>query len=195
MEGGQTAMDKQLSIYISAAPEMDAECELLGQMLAQLTPAVRWVVRRTPRGAMHGNPDVDALRASPLYLILLGADIVAPMGVEWMAAQQAHATTFAYRASSAVPSPAASAFARNAGLAWTPYDSPQDLRRQFERALIEALVQGTPGYGLDLADIEGLAERLRVLQHETAARAGQPPAPEGEERRGAGGGGIILPRG
>lgn len=188
-------MDKQLALYISAAPEMDAECELLGQMLAQLTPAVRWELRRTPRSTVHGNPDLDALRASPLYLILLGADIVAPMGVEWMAAQQARATTFAYRSGRAVPSPAASAFARNAGVTWTPFASPLELRQQFERALIEILVAGTPGYGLDLADIEALAERLRVLQDETAQREGRPAGPEGEERRGAGGGGIILPRG
>jgi hypothetical protein len=187
-------MDRQLSIYISAAPAMDPECELLGQTLAQLTPAVRWEVRRTPRSAAHDNLDLDALRASPLYLILLGADIVAPMGVEWMAAQQAHLHAFAYRSTKAVPSPAASAFARNAGLSWIPYDSPLDLQRQFERALIEALVDGTPGLGLHLADIESLAERLRVLEGERAARQGK-TAPESEERRGAGGGGIILPRG
>ena len=188
-------MDKQLSIYVSAAPEMDAECELLGQMLAQLMPAVRWEVRRTPRCAGCGNPDLAALRASSLYLILLGADIVAPMGVEWMAAQQAGLTSLAYRSARAIPSPAASSFARNAGVVWGAFSSPLDLRQQFERALIEALLSGTPGFGLDLADIEGLAERRRVLLDEAKAPAGiGAGVPQGEERRGAGGGGVILPR-
>ena len=29
-------------------PEMDAECELLGQMLAGLRQTVRWMIKRTP---------------------------------------------------------------------------------------------------------------------------------------------------
>jgi len=181
-------MERELAIYVSAAPEMDAECELLGQLLAQLTPAVRWSIKRTPGHHEGGNPDLPALRASPFYLILLGMDIVAPMGVEWMAAQQAHSTVFAYRSAAAIPSPAATTFARNAGVNWTLYTTPLDLQRQFERALIQALVNGTPGYGLELEDIEALAARLKELEK-------QSPGPESEERRGAGRGGIILPRG
>jgi hypothetical protein len=180
-------MDKLLAIYVSAAHEMDAECELLGQMLAGLTPAVRWVVRRTPTHTGAANPDLEALRSSQFYLLLLGRDIVAPMGVEWMAARDAHLSAYAYRSASAIPSPAATAFARNAGASWVSYASPLDLRRQVERTLIETLIQGTPGYGLDLADIEALAARLRQLE-------GEPPGPESEERRGAGRGGVILAR-
>ena len=41
-------MDRELAIYVSAAQEMDRECELLGQLLAELIPAVRWTIKRTP---------------------------------------------------------------------------------------------------------------------------------------------------
>jgi hypothetical protein len=178
---------KELAIYVSAAPEMDAECELLGQLLAEMTPATRWVIKRTPAPNEGGNPDLDALRASHLYLILLGMDIYAPMGVEWMAAQGAHITTFAFRSTEAVPSPAATDFARNAPVAWVLYETPLDFVRQFEHLLIEELLRGTPGYGLDLADVEGLLARQERLEE-------APDAPDGEDRRGAGRGGVILPK-
>ena len=180
-------MTKELSIYVSAAPEMDAECELLGQLLADITTSVRWRIKRTPDPHAVGHPDLAALRASPFYVILLGMDIVAPMGVEWMAARQAGATVFAYRSAAVTPSPAAAAFMRNAEVSWVAYESPQDFRRHFERALIEDLLKGTPGYGLDLADIEELSARLAAMKEAK-------DAPEGEERRGAGGGGVILPK-
>jgi hypothetical protein len=180
-------MGKELGIYISAAPDREAECERLGQLLAHLTPGVRWVIKRTPLSGEGGNPDLAALRAGRFYLMVLGMDILAPMGVEWLAAQKAGLTMLAFRSSTAVPSPAASDFARHAGSRWISYDTPLAFQRLAERALVEALVEGTPGYGLDLADIEHLAARLEALN-------GDPSGPPGEERRGAGRGGVILPR-
>ncbi|MBC7239453.1 MAG: hypothetical protein H5T71_05080, partial [Chloroflexi bacterium] len=72
---------------------------------------------------------------------------------------------------------------------WQMYQSPQEFIRLFERDLITRLIEGTPGYGLDLADIEELSRRLKALDEadEKAQSEG------GEERRGAGRGGVILP--
>ena len=40
-------MAAELSIYVSASPEMDAECELLGQMLANMARSLRWTIKRS----------------------------------------------------------------------------------------------------------------------------------------------------
>ncbi len=180
-------MTTELAIYVSAAPEMDPECELLGQSLAQLTPSTRWRIKRTPRAGEYANPDLEALAESQFYLILLGRDIVAPMGVEWRAAQAQGLTVFAYRGSQWTPTPAASVFAQQSGLAWRSYASPQQFAQDFERKLIRMLIEGTPGYGLALQDVQALAERLREAQEVEQSED------EGESRRGAGHGGIILP--
>jgi hypothetical protein len=179
-------MERQLSLYISAAPEMDAECELVGQTLAGLTKGVRWVIRRTPSSREPVNPDLVALRASQFYLMLLGTDLVAPMGVEWMAAREAGLAVFAFRPVARLASPAAAYLGKSAGVEWRSYRSAQEFARAFEQDLITRLVEGTPGYGLELADIEELGQRLRALRegHET---------PAADERRGAGRGGVILP--
>jgi hypothetical protein len=180
-------VEKELALYVSASREMDPECELVGQLLASMPRSVRWVIKRTPGSHEQGNPDLAALRASRFYLILLGMDITAPIGVEWLTAQGAGLTTFAYQKASVVASPAASVFVRRSGVTWEQYRTPQEFARHFERALIIQLISGTPGYGLEMADIEELAARLRALGQD----AGQPGS---EERRGAGRGGVILPQ-
>lgn len=178
-------MPRELRLYISAATDMDAECELVGQLLASVPRAVRWTIKRTPRSFEFGNPDMEQLRHSQFYLFLLGMDIQAPMGVEWEAAHQEQLFTLAYRNIERPPSPAAATFARESGIPWRLYRSPQEFIRMFERDLIARLLEGTPGYGLHLEDLEELAQRLRALE--------QPPTGASEERRGAGRGGIILP--
>ncbi len=175
----------ELVLYISASAELDAECELVGQLLAHVPRSARWVIKRTPRSFEYGNPDLDVLRRSHFYLILMAMDITAPIGVEYQAAREAGLSILAYRNSSAVPSPAATVFVREVDLPWQLYQTPQQFIHLLERDLIRRLVQGTPGYGLDLTDLEELAARLRALEESK---------PEGgEERRGAGRGGVILP--
>jgi hypothetical protein len=127
------------------------------------------------------------LRRCHFYLILLGMDIQAPIGVELQEAQSTGKTILAYRNAEATPSPAASVFARDARLPWESYHTPSEFAQHLERQLVEKLIAGTPGYGLDLGDIETLAARLKAMEEAM-------PQPEGEERRGAGQGGVILPK-
>ncbi|MHB1355429.1 MAG: hypothetical protein ACYCZF_05565 [Anaerolineae bacterium] len=176
-------MEKELSLYISAASEMEAECELVGRLLAEGQKSIRWRIRCTP---LHQdlNPDLPAIVASQFYLILLGTDVTAPMGVEWRAAENSGAAILAFRNQDKTPSPAATYFARNMGITWQDYKTCDEFAIKFERTLLARLIDGTPGYGLDLPTIEDLALRLKTLDK---------PAPQGEDqRRGAGQGGIIL---
>jgi hypothetical protein len=186
-------MEKQLAFYVSASYEMDPECELLGQLLAGLSKSVKWIIKRTPGRYERGNPDLEALRSSQFYLILLGMDIVAPIGVELTAARSADLTIFPYRSLSVLSSPAAAVFARDARLRWESYLTAQEFIERLEKALITQILQGSPGYGLELADLEELAERMQVIEKRGKERSG-------EERQGspvaggAGRGGVILPK-
>lgn len=178
-------MVTELDLYVSAAAEMDAECELLGQALARMPDTVKWVIKRTPQGMWEGNPDLEYLRHSDFYLLLLGMDVKAPMGVEWRAAQESSLARYAYRKREVAPSPAASVFARRADLPWQYYRTPREFARDFEERLIRRLVAGTPGYGLDLPAVRTLSSRLEELSE-------RQDEAETEDRRGAGAGGVIL---
>jgi hypothetical protein len=181
-------MAKELAIYVSAAPEMDAECELLGQLLASLPKSVRWTIKRTPGPHEPGIPDLEALREGQFYVILLGMDIMAPIGVELQAALEEGVLTMAYRTRRMAPSPAAAYFAQNAQVEWGWYDTPQEFVQLLEKRLIAELIGGTPGYGLGLEDLEELSARLKALEEADNSA-------EDDERRGAGRGGVILPAG
>lgn len=180
-------MAAELSIYVSASPEMDAECELLGQMLANMARSLRWTIKRTPGPHEIANPDLEMLRDSTFYVLLMGSDIMAPIGVEWRAAQEAGVTTYAFRNVERLASPAAAFFVHDIKARWEPYHTPREFVRRFERELIDRLLGGPPGYGLDLTDLEQLSMRKRTLEKEEQDQAE-------EERRGAGGGGVILAR-
>jgi len=176
----------ELGLYISAAQEVDAECEGIGQLLAGLLPSVRWTLHRTPTGRGNQNPNLRALHSSDLHLFILGTDIVAPLGVEWREAQHAKTPLFLFRAARRSLSPAASFFIHHSGARWQKYKSPADLVRRFERQLITELIAGTPGYGLSLEEIEALTARLEQIPSE--------PEPDDTDAHGAGQGGVILPK-
>ncbi|MCE5259256.1 MAG: hypothetical protein LLG44_09395 [Chloroflexi bacterium] len=179
-------MAGELALYISAAHEQDAECEQIGRLLAERLVTIRWRIWRTP---LYGNmnPDQDSIAASPFYVILLGTDLVAPMGVEWQIAAHSGVFIIAFRDETCSPSPAADYFARNTEIAWQPYKKSDEFILAFEHILLTQLINGTPGYGLALDDIELISARLQTL--ESLA-----PAPQGT-RQEAGQGGVILTAG
>lgn len=184
-------MDKEISVYVSASQEMDAECERIGQLLAGITRTSRSTIRRTPSPHDAANPDVDALVDSDFYIVILGTDLVAPMGVEWQAAQRAGVRTLGFRHAEASPSPAMIDFLRRTEFVWEDYRTPSEFVRVLEKTLLTRMIEETPGLGLDLQDIEEISARLKALEEkEGAAEAAEAP----DERRGAARGGIILPR-
>ena len=138
----------------------------------------------SPFSEVEGS--VQAAKAYDVHVILVGKDITAPIGVEWRTAREQRIHTSAYRSLQATPSPALSAFIRHADSEWRGYDSPQAFASDLKQRLARQLIDGTPGYGLSLQEIEALALVLRDTN-------GDDHVASGEERRGAGRGGVILP--
>ena len=68
---------------------------------------------------------------------------------------------------------------------WQSYETPQAFASDLRRQLVRRLIEGTPGYGLSLQEIERLAAELREVDEDEQGGT--------ESRRGAGRGGVILP--
>jgi hypothetical protein len=83
-------MASQIRLFISGGPDQEPARELLGRALAEFPVNVGWVIKRTP--------DVDSAAESHLFLILLGADITAPVGLELYWARRTEKPILAYRA-------------------------------------------------------------------------------------------------
>ena len=180
-------MPTQVRLFISAGPNEDPTRELLGRALAELPVNVGWVIKRTP--------DVDSVAECHLFVVVLGIDISAPVGLEVWWARRTEKPIFGYL-SMTNRTPAGQVFVQeNAGLDWTRWADLAALRREFLKDISRFLLGHPDRYGLTLIEGETLRGFLGALEKASAVASATPR--EGEptplsKATGAGGGGVIL---
>lgn len=173
---------RPVTIYISAAADLMAEREALGRMIAGLPVTLAWRIVQTPLGV---EPlDLEAVHQADLYLLILGSDIRAPVGLEWHTAYYGHRPIHAFLRRRVARTPAGQAFIRDTGADWQPFTDAADLRRQVERLLVEHLLRHAGRYALTPLELE----RLTHLQ-----ASGQDSEPSAGDE-GTGHSAVILSR-
>jgi hypothetical protein len=184
-------MTSRVRLFVTAAPDLEPEREAIGKAIAQLPVSLGWEIKRTSR---QGEPLATTLAAvvdCDFYVFLLGTDVTAPVGVEWDAALEAGKTPFTFLKD--VPhTPAAQAFVRFAersGVRWTPFGDPQELGILAQHTLARWILDRAEAYGLSPIEWEALSALLEKQHQE---KMGWGAEEEGQEPRGAGGGGVIL---
>jgi hypothetical protein len=176
-------MQNQIHLYISAAPELAAERDELARMVTNIPTTLGWEIVHTPHGDQTLNLPA-ALRAD-VHLLVLGEDIKAPVGLEWLVARRAGRTPTLFR-QERLRTPAADAFARElaAHAQWRTYHTAADLSAQAAKLLVDYMLAHAAGFALAVVEVE----RLRVwLQSGFAGPATQDPL-----RHAAGESGVIL---
>jgi hypothetical protein len=163
---------RPVTIYISAAADLMAEREALGRMIAGLPVTLAWRIVQTPLGA---EPlDLEAVRQADIYLLLLGGDIRAPVGLEWHTAAYARRPISAFLKQGLARTLAGQAFVRDTGVEWQPFSDAANLRRRVERLLAEFLLRRAVRFTLTPLEVEQLTA---LLKPET--ETGQPVGGEG----------------
>ncbi len=176
-------MATRVRLFISAGPAEEPAREILGRALAELPVNIGWVIKRTP--------DVDAVPECHLFALILGADIVAPVGLELWWARRTGKPILAYL-SAGSRTPAGQVFwQENALLDWRSYGDLAALRRAFVKDVCRFLLSHTEQYGVTVAEAETL-RGLLAEQEKTAAPKAPGPGPAAPQPAGAGGGGVIL---
>ncbi|NIV29854.1 MAG: hypothetical protein GWN58_10210 [Anaerolineae bacterium] len=178
-------MSKPIHLFVSSSPDLAPEREALGQAVAELPISLGWEVRHTPGPGEKIDEALDFIESGDLYLFVLGADFAAPMGLEWGGALGTGQPVLAYR-KRVLHSPSAQTLLRHSDVAWTPFESPQELKTLVTRALARILLDREEQWGLHLDEVEALLT-LVGTEEETPA--------EPDRRRGAGRDGVILGRG
>ncbi len=175
-------MASQVRLFISGGPDQEPARELLGQALAEFPVNVGWVIKRTP--------DVDSVAESHLFLVLLGADITAPVGLELYWARRTEKPAFAYRMDVS-RTPAGQVFVQEtAGLDWRRCHDLTTLRRHVVADLSRFLLNNAERYGITLMEAQRLHGFIGALEKAAAGEPGiERPTPK---PAGAGGGGVIL---
>jgi hypothetical protein len=175
-----------IRLFASSSPDLAAEREVLGQAVAELPVSVGFEIMHTRPGESADIGETLAfIEQCDLYVIVLGTDFAAPMGIEWQRAQDALKPTLAY-AKRELHSPSAQKLLRESGVAWTPFESPQALKAHATQALAQVLLDRGETFGLHVDDIDGL---LAVLGKEN-----KEPSDKPDRREGAGRSGVILGR-
>lgn len=178
-------MATRVRLFISAGPAEEPARELLGRALAELPVNIGWIIKRTP--------DVDAVAECHLFVLVMGADIVAPVGLELWWALRTEKPILAYAAGIG-RTPAGQVFwQENALLDWTRYADLPGLHRAFVTDISRFLLAHPDRYGLTLFEAERLRLWVAELDRRPAATQTQPPGDAAfAKATGAGGGGVIL---
>ena len=88
-------MQSKFGMHISSSPDLRIEREVVGRALTELPTTLGWRITHTP---FHDKePDIKAIATADAHIFLLGVDIYAPMGIEWLARKRAGRPTLAWR--------------------------------------------------------------------------------------------------
>ena len=178
-------MTRPIRLFVSSSPDLAPEREVLGQAVAELPISSGWEIKHTSRPNEGIQGSLDFIQRCDLFILILGADFAAPMGLEWQEVQGIGKPVLAYR-KRVLRSPSAQQMLREARLARGEIESAQELKAQVIRDLAQTLLDRSEQLGFDLGDVEGL---LGLVQVEEEKAPGEP-----DRRRGAGRGGVILDR-
>lgn len=177
-------MTDMIHLYISAAPDLDREREVLGRAVTEIPVTLGWRIFQSP---VHGETvDLNAVATANVHLLLLGSDIRAPIGLEWLTARRAGKRPAPFLKRDRLRTPAAQAFIRHIeeANAWHPFVDSADLRAQALELLADHILNQAAVYVLspdEIARLMSWKEELKGSKVEIQDLHG-----------GAGEGGVIL---
>lgn len=156
-------MVDKLRLYISAAPDLRFERDLLARSITEIPTSLGWTIKQTP--GSDRESDLDAVAGADVHLLMIGSDIQAPVGLEWAASRRAgNAVTLLYKAS--VPqTQAAQAFVRDLRKhgQWLAFDDAADLRTRALKLLADHLLAHVAHYELDVREAKALRDWRKTL--------------------------------
>ena len=149
-------MANQFTFYVSASAELGNERAALARATADLPVTLGWHVVLSPTG--DGLLDREALAASDLHVLLLGSDVKAPMGLEWLLARRSGRLPILFKREQSVRTMAASDYIRSLGqeTVWRSYRDSADVGHQVRVLLAEQIIRRAEWFELSRAELEGL---------------------------------------
>lgn len=144
-----------VTIYISAAADLMAEREALGHIIAALPVTLPWWIVQSP--LRDESLNLEAAQTADMYVLVLGSDIRAPVGLEWRTARRAGRPVAAFLKQGINRTPAGQAFVRETEVTWQPFTNSADLSQQVQHLLVEHLVRHALYYALTPLELEKLA--------------------------------------
>ncbi len=162
---------------------------MIGRAIASLPVSLGWVINYTPSAGERLGPAMDAVAVADFYVILLGRDIRAPMGSEFVVARRTGKRILAY-VKDVLHTPAARVFMRDASLNWKHFSAEDELGPLLQRGIAEQILEAAEAYRISPADWEGLSALLEELANQEHLEPEKEARPPGY--RGAGKDAVIV---
>lgn len=143
-------------IYISAAADLQRERDVLGRIATEIPVDKGWRIIQSPTG--DGLLDIASIQNADIHFLLLGGDIRAPIGQEWIIARKSGRQPLTYLKQGILHTEAALDFARyiQAQSIWKHFKDTTDLRIAALTEITNRLLNFVLEYDLSLKDIENL---------------------------------------
>jgi hypothetical protein len=170
-------MTEMLRIFVGATNDLEAERAVIGRSVAELPVKIGIEIRRTPQ-LPTWDEIAQRLHDVDRVYFLMGNDITAPAGLEWLLAWRMERSVLPLRRSPH-PTPAASEFFRLAPTPWHNFRTQADLAKLVSLDLARMLHQPDNRFGLSVTDMERVAFYLRGLEKKTLAPVREPQGAEG----------------
>lgn len=141
-------MADQVLLYISAATDLQLERDVLGRAVTEIPTTLGWRTVLSPAG--NGPVDMEAVMRADVHLLLLGGDIRAPIGWEWLLARRAGRSPWLFLKQGIRRTSAADRFRHDvaADALWSPFADVDDLRHKVLRLLVNHILDHVVHYAL-----------------------------------------------
>lgn len=177
-------MAKPFLLYISAANDMEAERDLLARSVIALPADLTWRIEQSPRS--NAPIDRQAITQADLHLLLLGSDIRAPVGHEWLVARRSGKSPIPMLKDGARRTLAAEDFFRfiDRQSVWRTFASHAQLQGAVHQLLGRRVLDQALSYGLSSSEVVQVQAWLSDLD--------EAPDPDVDPLGGAGDSGLIF---
>lgn len=160
----ESEMADQILLYISAATDLERERDVLTRAIAEIPTDLAWQITMSPRG--NEAIDINALLNADVHLLLLGEDIRAPVGHEWIMARRAGRRPQPFLKEDSQRTSAGQSFVRfvETSTSWQNFKDPLDLRQQVLLLLSGYIIQQAISYTLSQTEMDRLQNWRRELE-------------------------------
>jgi hypothetical protein len=150
-------------LYISAAADLEVERESLSRVVVEIPTTLGWRIIQSPiRGEVV---DREAVTKANIHLLLLGSDIRAPIGLEWLLRRRAGRIPALFLKQTPLRTPAAQEFIRHIEeqASWRLFKDTSDLSQQALQLFTDHILQHAQTYALTLKEMERLSTWRKEL--------------------------------
>jgi hypothetical protein len=157
-------MIDKIFLYISAAQDLEHERDVLGRAVVDIPTTLGWNIVQSP---IRGEPvDLESVTRADLHLVLLGGDIRAPIGSEWLTARRAGRTPALFLKQGIPRTIAAQSFRRHVEewARWQPFEGLADLRKQALKMISNHILNKAGYYSLSSTEYDSLQTWINKLE-------------------------------